>query len=393
MGATMGPSAREKKAWTVLAYIVADNRDIPGDQIAGQIDSIAHDEVDSILWAADLSRVNVAVQVDFSHIAGVLRVIATGKGFERTMLPEESAGRVDTFTNFIAEVAKQCPAERYMVLLWGHGQGPIGFFADAHADGVLNEADRTLSLLELEQVLAFAAGPEGFGQRLDILLGKSCSLATIEAAYQFKDHVDVMVSSQATVPLKAWTYGEIFRALGADVEISAKKLLDAVSRQYRQAADRLGRDEVPYSVIRPSQLDRMGGGLKALASSLASDLDALQRSPLLDAIANARRPSSDAALLDLGALCHGLVDVKDFAGAAHAKEVLQALRSPASPVVAHRPGGSHFHGISAFYLPPPGRRKHSFGSAVTTFDYKKLRVCEATAWDQFAFAADDAPFA
>lgn len=381
--------APEKKAWTVLAYIVADNRDIPGDQIAGRIDSIAHDEVDSLLWAADLSRINVAVQVDFSHLAGVLRVIATGRGFERTILPEESAGRVDTFTSFIAEVARHCPAERYMVLLWGHGQGPIGFFADAHADGVLNDADRTLSLLELEQVLAFAAGPQGFGQRLDILLGKSCSLATIEAAYQFKDHVDVMVSSQATVPLKAWTYGEIFRALGDDVEVSAKKLLEAVSRQYREAEDRLGRDEVPYSVIRPSQLDRIGGSLKALAASLARDAGALQRAPLSEAIANARRPSSDAALLDLGALCHGLAEVKAFGGVACAKEIVKALRSPASsPVVAHRPGGSHFHGISAFYLPPPGWRKHSFGSAVTTFEYRKLRVCEAAAWDQVAFAAD-----
>jgi hypothetical protein len=120
-----------------LAYIVADHRDIPDDQVAAQIDSIAHDEVDSLLWAADLSRVNVAVQVDFSHLAGVLRVIATGKGVERTILPEESCGRVDTFTSFIEEVATHCPADRYLMLVWGHGQGPIGFFADAHADGVM----------------------------------------------------------------------------------------------------------------------------------------------------------------------------------------------------------------------------------------------------------------
>ena len=389
----MATASVQRKTWTVLAYIVADNRDIPGDQVAGRIDSIAHDEVDSILWAADLSRVNVAVQVDFSHIAGVLRVIATGEGCERTVLPEESAGRVDTFTNFIAKAAKHCPAEHYMVLLWGHGQGPIGFFADAHADGVLSDADRTLSLLELEQVLAFAAGPDGFGQRLDILLGKSCSLATIEAAYQFKDHVDVLVSSQATVPLKAWTYGEIFRALGDDVELSAKKLLDAVSRQYRDPANRLGRDEVPYSVIRPSQLDAVSSSLKALSASLAAHTDALQQPPLSAAIANARRPSSDTALLDIGALCHGLSALKACAAARPAGDVLKALRSPATPVLAHRPASSHFHGISAFFLPPPGRRKFSFGSAVTTFDYRKLRVCEATAWDQVAFAADDAPFA
>jgi hypothetical protein len=87
-------------------------------------------------------------------------------------------------------------------------------------------------------VLAFASGPRGFKRPIDILVGKSCSLATIEAAYQFKDHVNLLVSSQATVPLKAWTYGEIFRALGDDVDESATRVLNAVARQYRDAANR-----------------------------------------------------------------------------------------------------------------------------------------------------------
>ena len=192
------------------------------------------------------------------------------------------------------------------------------------------------------------------------------------------------------MPLKAWTYGEIFRALGDEVDESATRVLNAVARQYRDAANRLGRVEVPYSLIRPSQIDALSAPLKNLSAALASNAPALLRKPLTDAIALARRPSSDAALLDVGALCSGLAAIKDFGGAAHAKEVLRMLRSPSSPIVAHRPGGSAFHGVSAFYLPPAGMRTHSFGGAVTTFDYKKLRVCGATAWDQVAFAADGA---
>jgi hypothetical protein len=96
------------------------------------------------------------------------------------------------------------------------------------------------------------------------------------------------------------------------------------------------------------------------------------------------------ALLDVGALCSGLAAIKDFGGAAHAKEVLRMLRAPSS---ADR-------GASAWRQRVPRRqrvlpaagwmRTHSFGGAVTTFDYKKLRVCGATAWDQVAFAADGA---
>jgi hypothetical protein len=59
-------------------------------------------------------------------------------------------------------------------------------------------------------------------------------------------------------------------------------------------------------------------------------------------------------------------------------------------VLERSPAGTAFHGISAFYLPPPRLRRFSFGSEVTTFDYRKLAVCDLTGWDRVAFAADGA---
>ena len=384
------PSTPVRKSWTVLVYVVADHRDIPADEVAARIDQIAHDEVDNILWAADLSRVNVAVQVDFSHEPGVLRVIATGRGIERTVLPEQDAGRTETFINFIRETAPDCPADHYLFLLWGHGEGPIGFFADAHGDGVLSEGDKTLSLPELETVLAFAASSEGFGQKVDILLGKSCSLATIEAAYQLKDHVELMVCSQAIVPIKAWRYGDIFKALGPDVETTARTLLKALDRQYQLPGATGGRSEVPYSIIKPSRLDGLSAMMQALSQALAQAGVDLQKAPLLDALASARRPISDASLLDLGAFCAQLAKLPSLGSAAAAAEILALLASSESPVLERSPAGTAFHGISAFYLPPPRLRRFSFGSEVTTFDYKKLAVCDSTGWDRVAFAADGA---
>jgi hypothetical protein len=383
------PSSLPTKPWTILAYIVADHRDKPGDDVAARIDQIAHEEVENLLWAADRAKVNIAVQIDYSHQPGVLRVIANDDGLERTMLPEdESAGRVETFTDFIRAAAPKCPAERYMLMMWGHGEGPIGFFADAHGGDTLPAADKTLSLPEFAQVLAFAAGPEGFGRKIDILLGKSCSLATIEAAYQLKDDVELMVCSQAIVPLRAWTYSEIFKALDADVERTGRALLDALDRQFHVPDARMGRAEVPFSLVRPSFMTRLAPVLKPLAVALGVQPGDLLKAPLLDAIAAARRPSCDAALLDVGALCDALARVPDSAVAGPAARLLEFLASADRPVLEHRPRDTAFHGISAFYLPPPDLRRFSFGGDVTTFDYRKLGVCEATAWDQVAFAVD-----
>jgi hypothetical protein len=298
-----GSARPEKKQWTVLAYIVADHKNVPAekDDVASRIDEIAFEEVTGLLWSADRAKVNVAVQIDFSRLSGVYRVIANSNGVEKTTLPEEhGAGRVDTFTDYVREVARQCPAEHYLLLIWGHGEGPIGFFSDAHGGDLLPSADKTLSLPELAKVLAFAASAEGFGQKVDILLGKSCSLATIEAAYELTDGVDFMVCSQAIVPLRAWHYDEIFKVLDADVERTARGLLDALDHQFEDADARMGRAEVPYSIIRPSLMPKFGPLMKALVTALSAAPASLLQSPLLDAI-DAASHDGRRALRGLGA--------------------------------------------------------------------------------------------
>ncbi len=388
-----GPAPPEKKPWTVLAYIVADHKEIPADkdEVAARIDEIAFEEVTNLLWSADRSKVNVAAQIDFSRLSGVFRVIANSNGVEKVRLPEErGAGRADTFTDYIAAVARQCPAEHYLLLIWGHGEGPIGFFSDAHGGDLLPTPDKTLSLPELAGVLEFAASAEGFGQKIDILLGKSCSLATIEAAFELKDGVGLMVCSQAIVPLRAWNYDEIFKALGPDVENTARGLLDALDRQFAEADARMGRQEVPYSILRPALMTRFGPVMKALAAALSAAPAKLLQPPLRDAIAAARRPSCDAALLDLGALCAALALLPEWGSDGPVSRLQAFLASDDRPVLEHRPRDTSFHGISAFYLPPPDLRRFSFGGDVTTFAYRRLGVCAATGWDQVAFTVDGA---
>jgi hypothetical protein len=379
--------------WTLLVYIVADHTGVPRDQIPAKIDEIAHLEVDNILWAADLQKVNVGIQVDFTFDPGILRVIADGKGREDTVLPDSGSGRIETFQKFIHEVAVRCPAEHYMLLLWGHGLGPIGFFSDANGSDVLASGDKTLSLVELEDVLRYAASAEGFDQKVDLLLAKSCTVATVETAWQIRDHVNLLIGSQATVPLKEWTYGQLFKALDSSdqvkpptLEHTARRVLDALNRQFQFAAARDGQTEVPYSLIDPSRVWNLQSPMQALGAAMA--VAGPQSSAIRAAVANARRmPITDPAFLDLLALSESLQKVPAVTGPA--TQMLNVLQDAGvSPVLARRPDPSAFNGIGVFYFPEPDLRSKSLANFVTTFDYHKLESSAATAWNMVAFAED-----
>jgi hypothetical protein len=392
-----------KRPWTVLAYIVADHKALLPEDVPPRIDQIAHMEVDNLLWAADLSSAHVAVQVDYTFEPGILRVIADGDGTEKTVLPEAGSSRTETFKNFIREVAIACPADRYMLLVWGHGFGPVGYFVDANGNDIAATGDLTLNLPELADVLSFAAGASGFKQPIDLLLVKSCSVATVEGAWEVEPYVKYLVGSQATVPLREWSYGRIFKALEpADyrsssetpllpLEDQAIAVLNAVDHHYQFAVAREGQAEVPYSLLRPSRVKNLKAPMRELVAALSTQ--ELTSAALRESIAKARHvPTVDPAVLDLRSLCESLQGVPSVSKAA--AELLKWLEmSGESPVVTRRPAASAFGGIGIFYMPPIGSRLPSFGNWVTTFDYRALKSSVETSWDKVAFAEDKVTFA
>ena len=123
------PSAeqgRVTKPWTVMIYMIAD------DPAGGALlDQQANRELDQIIHAtlsANSKQLYVAVQLDFRSQPDVWRRVV-GEG--AWLQPESNAADPDTLYGFFEWTSRMCPADRYLLILWGHSRGPFGLFTDA----------------------------------------------------------------------------------------------------------------------------------------------------------------------------------------------------------------------------------------------------------------------
>lgn len=110
---------------------------------------------------------------------------------------------LEAFLTFCADFY---PAKHYILFLLGHGVvvGNDVFMYDEHAD------EKTLSLAGLRSVL------ETFNKKLalhegslDLLSFHSCSVSSLEVAYELKDQARYMLASQGSTMIGNWPYRQI----------------------------------------------------------------------------------------------------------------------------------------------------------------------------------------
>lgn len=110
-----------------------------------------------------------------------------------------SMGEVDTLTGFLNYSYENYPADRFALILWNHGSGPLrGYGQDLVFD------DGSLLLSEMEQ--AMAASPFGPDNKLLFVGFDACLMASAELACIWDDYAGYMVSSQEVEPSIGWNY-------------------------------------------------------------------------------------------------------------------------------------------------------------------------------------------
>ncbi len=367
-----------------------------------QLDRAAQNELRLIRRAAASlgRRAYVAVQVDLKRRPKLRRQVI---GRHPTLSPEQDAADPQTLNGFFAWVQAECPAERHLLICWGHADGPVGLFQDT--DGRKPEIE-TLSLLELRSVFGHAASL--FGRPIDIALFKDCWFSTLEMIYELDGVASYVIASPSiVVPRYGWPYAQMFRALIAPntsgrTRQTATAILSALDRFYQSPFNRRDRsddpspaelqrridredvgrenlrDEVPFALLDPAALGPLGPALAGLARGLAS---ARRNAARQQALASAVR--GDPALVDITALCRRLVSLPGASPELRrsARAVLRAV--DCRLIVARSPEQSAFGGISAFYFPAGTEdRLDSFIALMTDVgDYGRLKLSEATGWN------------
>src|SRR4051812_41860139 len=201
-----------KRPWTVMVYMAA------GD--SAEMDDYAVRDLREMERGAN-EHVHVAVQIKRHWPAIPQRYVITRHGRSAQAHQQSPAkpnhtnmGDEQTLADFLEWAVKECPADHYMLVLWGHSYG-LGFGRD-HGDPLrLTELVKALTAFREARV---GAEEEQLGDRegvLDVLGANACAMSYAEAAYELRDSANYLLASQISVPFAGWSYAEVLQSITA----------------------------------------------------------------------------------------------------------------------------------------------------------------------------------
>ncbi len=175
--------------------------------------------------------------------------------------------------DFLVYAKENIKADRYVLVMWDHGQGTEGGFGRDEING-----NASLSLTDMKTALT------SFGQKFDLIVFDACLMGTLECAWALKDAGEYMIASEDMIPTDGIYYTTWLNSLSVDSKLSTEELSRLIVDSYIVHAPQ-GREDVGMSVIRldsvtpiTNEVERMldklvkGGALERL---LKTELQAL----------------------------------------------------------------------------------------------------------------------
>ena len=177
---------------------------------------------------------------------------------EGTMLGE------DEVTDFCSWAAKECPADRYILIFWDHGGGTIGGFGYDE-----NYPDASaLTLSQLRNAI------KASGVAFDMVGYDACLMATVECAWAMEPVADYLVASEQTEPGDGWSWTGFLNQLGSDPSTATmdlgKTIIDDFSAHYAEK----GEEDTTLSLIDLREVSRVYERLSTFLDEAADSIEA-----------------------------------------------------------------------------------------------------------------------
>jgi hypothetical protein len=118
----------------------------------------------------------------------------------------EEPGAQTSLREFLRFCADKYPAKHYMLFMLGHGVvvGNDIFMLDEHA------SEQSLTLTDLGQIIGeFKHSIELEGSILELISFHSCSVSSLEVAFELQDTAKYMLASQGPAYVGSWPYRQI----------------------------------------------------------------------------------------------------------------------------------------------------------------------------------------
>jgi hypothetical protein len=183
----------------------------------------------------------------------------------------------DAVRDFITFAVANYPANHYSLVLWDHGNGwktgATPLFRSILTDWEYNGA-KSPELANFYVSQGISAATATTGVKLDIIGVDACIMAVMEAAYEFRNNADFLVSSQELVQVEGWDYRDLLVRLTSNPGMSPQELSSSMVASYKNYAESHGFRNQTMSALRlGSGVEALAGAVGNLASSLRAKLD------------------------------------------------------------------------------------------------------------------------
>lgn len=222
---------------TVLVYM--NGSDLETD------DAEATTDLSEMVAAGSSDKVNVIVETMgtkrwdskfgiSSQTAQRYKVTGSGLKLVQDRVGNVNCGSASDLTDFIKWGVKNYPADRYILLFWDHGGGPVyGFGYD---DKTQNED--SLTIAEMQKALRDA------GTVFDFIGMDCCIMSGIEICCAMYDFCDYMILSEDFESGEGWYYTDWLKALYQNSSIPTEELGKKIVDGMVKVNDRQGENAI-----------------------------------------------------------------------------------------------------------------------------------------------------
>lgn len=321
---------------TVMAYIVGSDLESQMGAASMDIQEMEQSGLDpevvnclaytggSYSWSSDISP----NQNSIYHIRnGSKELVASEE--------QKNMGEASTLTGFIDYCYQNYPADKYTLILWDHGAGPVwGYGADSLAN------DDCLEMAELSSALAASRLCQS--EKLESIVFDACLMGSLEVASSLKPYAKYLVGSEDVVAGYGLDYSFLKDMGQADMDGAATgtRIVDCFYNFYSSYTTS---NENTLTCVDLSKVDAVEDALNQLFSRVD------------DQAQHNERRAERAALYEYGTFDGGsydLVDVSRLAESMQGKfgDSAGALTDAVqNAIVHHKTTGGNAMGLTVYY--------------------------------------------
>lgn len=259
------------------------------------------------------------------------RIVKSGEQMETFSIEEGNTGDAKVLQDFLKWGITNYPADRSIVILWGHGHGWRGCADDYSARD-------SLTMPELDKVLTNVTG----NGKIELLGFDMCQMATLEVLFEVADECEYVIASQNVEPPDGWHYEELL----GEPYLSPEKFGVSALRQFEEYYRAKNLDNYTLSLFKTAPVKGLAGLMEQLAEVSLKD------ESLYDEIQASRMKSLDfkyEKYVDIGAFVAALSIHTDNP---KVTDLCKKINEVLNEIVIHKVAGKRYHssrGLSIFF--------------------------------------------